>query len=803
MDAAEPHVVSVDGFHEFTHFDQNSFAFSSRAEAIDDNSGHNSHVPSETGSPPIRNHHSATPAGPTLNPGFDWAFAFPDGISNSSSCDQSLSTPLLPPQGLVEPADISALGFLDPTELNGVSPSSSSAPVMSRDMTQANFFEAFKNAPQPPIMGQSAKRKRKSSLPLGCVTGEEQQQASTSRLVQRSISIGSMAEFQQAHSTNQLSLVELDGIHQHQQQQQQLSQPQPHHHHTMKRQRTSSSTNSPCLADGSPVDGLTRTFVQQQHQPLGPQTQGPAMPATAIPPATRAADRSFLATIPEGPSATPMDLTWSSQTIQDGNAHPSYMFDCNADMTATYTMPAPPAAPQLPSPAVHSNHMMPSPAVTTSPMLHSPAGMVLTPSLPMPPTVPRASHQHARAASMSGVPTFFDIKQQEHALHPPLPQMEAYSQQIPSAVTSAMASAMVGVTQPPVGIGRPTHTPAHLRRLSDTAVSLATYQPNMGGFLRSTSVPQPRSQGLHHGGAAFRHNGTQMYGGMSGMTGYEQPNLGPPPVTYSATGIPAQFTYMQHQPMMGGGYVQSTMPVSPPRKRPVARRQRVGQPLKPGPKGKKAPKMPSPVPPALAPAPDGATLDPIMYGAHNGEGMAAAYNGQIKASERLMEPVSVDEFRSAFTITQQGNLVIKSTNDMDQLVERLLEMHFSGNTTIVDQCFRECYQETCEWNEAAQKRTKYFKCRFEECRDHPFPRKSAIDSHVKTHVGFREFRCTQDPECTISFVRKHDRDRHHLTHRESKTFKCAQCGEDFARSDALLRHGAKVGACKARMVLGM
>lgn len=55
----------------------------------------------------------------------------------------------------------------------------------------------------------------------------------------------------------------------------------------------------------------------------------------------------------------------------------------------------------------------------------------------------------------------------------------------------------------------------------------------------------------------------------------------------------------------------------------------------------------------------------------------------------------------------------------------------------------------------------------------------------------------------ISFVRKHDRDRHHLTHRESKTFKCTQCGEDFARSDALLRHGAKPGACKARMGMGI
>jgi hypothetical protein len=93
-----------------------------------------------------------------------------------------------------------------------------------------------------------------------------------------------------------------------------------------------------------------------------------------------------------------------------------------------------------------------------------------------------------------------------------------------------------------------------------------------------------------------------------------------------------------------------------------------------------------------------------------------------------------------------GTLVIKSVPDMDKMVDRLLDMHFSANSPIVDQCFRECYEETSEWNEAAQKKTKYFKCRFDECRDHPFPRKSAIDSHVKTHVGFREFRCTQDPE---------------------------------------------------------
>lgn len=50
------------------------------------------------------------------------------------------------------------------------------------------------------------------------------------------------------------------------------------------------------------------------------------------------------------------------------------------------------------------------------------------------------------------------------------------------------------------------------------------------------------------------------------------------------------------------------------------------------------------------------------------------------------------------------------------------------------------------------------------------------------------------------FVRKHDRDRHvATTHKNEKSFMCDDCGQNFARSDALLRHRAKRDACKARM----
>lgn len=750
MATAEPqHVVSVDGFHDFTHFDQRDFNCLSRSGGIGDMSGHNSHLPSDAGSSPILDQHSFSGADLSGNSSFEWNFQsmMQDNNSNPSSRDPSLDTPHLSHSSYAEPNEINAsqvgaLGFLDPAQLNVPTSTSGSGATSSPNGASNGMFEALSQTPTPPMLSTSTfpagnkRKRRQGSLPEIHTNVEPMQP--TSRHLHRSVSIGTPAEFQ-----FQLPPQPLQHQLQSQTQTQPQPQPQPPKPQQLMRQRTVSASNSPCLDQASPIDGLMSAMPITQHPqsfaPV-PQTQGPT---TAVPPQNMP-NRTFnssLATIPEAPSSGQADANWTSPHMQDGNMHlhPSHhlssshsqsqqpVFEYNGDMAATYTMPAPPVAPQLPSPAIHQSPMLASPAVGHSPMLHSPAGTVATATPTLPPTVPR-SFPHSRAVSMSGMPTsFINIKQQQQLQQQPPPQMAAYTQQI----NGAMTSAMMPMVQAPVGIGRPIHTPAHFRRSSDSELALATYQPNMGAMLRSSSVPQVPHQ-------TFRHNGAQVFGG---MVGFEQQYqlLPPPPVTtYSASGIPGPYAFLPQTPSVGFG--QLNMPGSPPRKRPAAKRQRVGQPLKPGPKGKKALKMPSPVP-ALAPAPDGATLDASMFVAVNGNLCT-----DVKTVSRIYELVSVDEFRAGFSVTPQGTLVIKSTAEMDQLVERLLEMHFSGNSPIVDQCFRECYEETSEWNEAAQKKTKYFKCRFDECRDHPFPRKSAIDSHVKTHVGFREFRCTQDPE---------------------------------------------------------
>ncbi|BEI87590.1 uncharacterized protein CcaverHIS019_0103080 [Cutaneotrichosporon cavernicola] len=807
MATAEPqHIVSVDGFHDFTHFNQRDFSCLSQSGGMGSLSGHNSQVESDAESSPIHDQHSFSAGDLSGNSSFEWNFQNMMPGSTSSSYEQSLDTPPNLSQSSfaesneINPSQVGALGFLNPAQLNLPTSTSTSGSCASGSPTGVepilHVFAPSMVSPQLPTADNvNLKRKRQNSLPD--LYSNIEQGLPPSRPFHRSVSIGTVADFEfqfpVVPSQNSQPLPPFKS--------QSQSQPPQERQRVIRRQRTVSASNSPCLDQSAPIDGLMSAMPITQHPqsfaPV-PQTQGPpaSVPPQNMP--NRTFNRS-LATIPEAPSNAQPHVTWTtSPHLQDGSSMLSRptqhlssshsqsqqpVFEYSGDMAATYTMPAPPVAPQLPSPAFHPSPMLASPAVGHSPMLHSPAGTVTTATPTLPPTVPR-SFPHGRALSMSGMPTFANVKPHQQMQQQPPPQMAAYSQQI----NSAMASAMMPVMQPQqVGMGRPIHTPAHIRRSSDSELALATYQPNVSTMLRSTSVPQVPPQ-------AFRHNGAQVFGG---MLGFEQQHqvLPPPPVTtYSASGMIPGHAFHQYQPTVGFG--QPSMPGSPPRKRPAPKRQRVGNPLKPGPRGKKALKMPSPVPTALVPAPYGATLDTSMFVAGNG----SICTDPKPTCARIYEPVGVDEFRAAFDVTSQGTLVIKPTVDMDQLVERLLEMHFTGNTTVVDQCFRECYEETSEWNEAAQKKTKYFKCRFDECRDHPFPRKSAIDSHVKTHVGFREFRCTQDPECRISFVRKHDRDRHHLTHRESKTFKCPQCGEDFARSDALLRHGAKPGACKARMV---
>ncbi|KAG0647399.1 Metallothionein expression activator [Hyphodiscus hymeniophilus] len=80
-------------------------------------------------------------------------------------------------------------------------------------------------------------------------------------------------------------------------------------------------------------------------------------------------------------------------------------------------------------------------------------------------------------------------------------------------------------------------------------------------------------------------------------------------------------------------------------------------------------------------------------------------------------------------------------------------------------------------------------CLYPECKKR-FGRKENIKSHVQTHLGDRQFQC---PHCRKCFVRQHDLKRHAKIHSGVKPYPC-QCGNSFARHDALTRHRQR-GMC--------
>ncbi|KAK3997935.1 metallothionein expression activator [Cladorrhinum sp. PSN332] len=80
-------------------------------------------------------------------------------------------------------------------------------------------------------------------------------------------------------------------------------------------------------------------------------------------------------------------------------------------------------------------------------------------------------------------------------------------------------------------------------------------------------------------------------------------------------------------------------------------------------------------------------------------------------------------------------------------------------------------------------------CLYEECGKR-FGRKENIKSHVQTHLNDRQYQC---PSCHKCFVRQHDLKRHAKIHTGIKPYPC-ECGNSFARHDALTRHRQR-GMC--------
>lgn len=80
-------------------------------------------------------------------------------------------------------------------------------------------------------------------------------------------------------------------------------------------------------------------------------------------------------------------------------------------------------------------------------------------------------------------------------------------------------------------------------------------------------------------------------------------------------------------------------------------------------------------------------------------------------------------------------------------------------------------------------------CLYDGCGK-KFGRKENIKSHVQTHLNDRQYQC---PTCKKCFVRQHDLKRHAKIHTGIKPYPC-ECGNSFARHDALTRHRQR-GMC--------
>lgn len=85
--------------------------------------------------------------------------------------------------------------------------------------------------------------------------------------------------------------------------------------------------------------------------------------------------------------------------------------------------------------------------------------------------------------------------------------------------------------------------------------------------------------------------------------------------------------------------------------------------------------------------------------------------------------------------------------------------------------------------------THKWSCLFPDC-DKEFGRRENIRSHIQTHLGDRQYRCSS---CGKRFVRQHDLKRHSKIHTGDKPHKCP-CSAGFARQDALTRHRQR-GVC--------
>ncbi|WVQ93637.1 hypothetical protein IAU59_000713 [Kwoniella sp. CBS 9459] len=275
--------------------------------------------------------------------------------------------------------------------------------------------------------------------------------------------------------------------------------------------------------------------------------------------------------------------------------------------------------------------------------------------------------------------------------------------------------------------------------------------------------------------------------------------FGPMPTTLGPSDPPSDATQ---------GWSQST-PVSPetPRKRQTF--PPVGKRLKPGPK-------PKPKTPKKGKGNSSPPEEPIESFMQAGPSVPAPMpvieETQDQSEQPSPKPVLVFgpdlSSVSVMQITASGNSLLPAQGSLPtqpQLVIQPPRASYTGpsadgtvNPAGLPRAFLEKLYTTFLTLDGSMtgQPVKRFKCLIEGCERH-FPRKSAIHSHIQTHLEDKPYICTAE-DCHAAFVRQHDLRRHTRIHSGTKPFPCP-CGKGFARGDALMRHRQR-GICSGSLV---